>query len=84
MALTIEQRRATSFDWQRELSARRAVVAGVAKADIAAAVTAVDQWVEDNASSFNAALPANVRGALTAGQKVELLYRVARRRFEVS
>ena len=56
----------------------------VTKPDIQAAVNAVDQWIEDNAASFNAALPLPARTALNARQKARLLVEVVRRRFEVA
>lgn len=68
---------------QRDLSAEREPCA-VTKAALRAALDADDQWVDDNAASFNAAIPQPARGALTARQKARLLLRVVRRRFEVS
>lgn len=50
------------------------------KAQLAAAVDAADQWVEDNASAFNLALPAAFRTAATATQKTILLAYVLWRR----
>lgn len=43
------------------------------KPQLAAAVTAADQWVEDNAASFNAALPVAFRTSASVAQKVALL-----------
>jgi len=65
-----------------DLSARREGIA-VNKADLRAAINAVDQWVEDNKVTFNLAIPLPARTALTAAQKAELLVYVARRRFQV-
>lgn len=42
---------------------------GLTKAQIRAAIDATDQWNEDNAASFNSALPAAYRNAATAKQK---------------
>lgn len=56
---------------------------GLTKADLRAAVDAVDQWVSDNAAAYNAAIPLPARTALTAKQKTRLLLAVARRRWEV-
>lgn len=61
--------------------AREAI--GVNKTDLAAAVNAVDQWISDNAASFNAAIPQPARSALTASQKARLFWAVAYRRFVV-
>jgi hypothetical protein len=51
---------------------------------LAAAVQAVDQWIDDNAAAFNAALPEPARTTLTAKQKVKLFFAVAERRWEVT
>lgn len=50
------------------------------KADLLAAVQATDSWIDSNAASFNAALPAAVRNGMSAAQKTELFCYVARRR----
>lgn len=55
----------------------------VTKPDLLAAVNAADQWCEDNAASFNLALPIAARTNLTAKQKAHLLAYVAIRRFEI-
>lgn len=54
------------------------------KADLRAAVNAVDDWVDANAAAFNTAIPQPARGALTAKQKAKLLFYVVNRRFEVA
>lgn len=54
---------------------------GIVKADLRAAVDAIDQWVDDNAASFNAAIPQPARGALTVRQKARLLSYVIAKRF---
>lgn len=56
----------------------------VTKADLRAALNAADQWREDNAASFNAALPQPFRGAATAKQKAALLLYVIRKHYEVT
>ena len=55
----------------------------VNKSDLRAAVDAIDQWVEDNQAGFNSAIPLPARTALTAKQKVQLLFYVVRKRWEV-
>lgn len=50
------------------------------KADLRAAINAVDVWIDANASSFNTALPQPFRGAATADQKTLILCWVAMRR----
>lgn len=54
------------------------------KAEIRAAVDAVDAWVDSNATSFNSAIPQPARSALSAKQKARLLMHVVRRRYEVA
>ena len=52
-------------------------VCGVNKADLLAAVDATDVWIDDNAGSFNSALPVAARTSLTATQKTLLFCCVA-------
>lgn len=54
----------------------------ITKVQLRAAIDAADQWVSDNASSFNSALPTAARNNLTAAQKSRLLRCVLMRRFE--
>jgi len=56
----------------------------LAKADLRAAVDAIDDWVENNAASFNSAIPEPARSSLNHKQKVRLLYMVIKHRWEVS
>lgn len=71
--------------WKRimaRLSQSRAPL-GITKADLRAAVDAVDAWLEANAASYNTAIPQPARAAMTPAQKAELLSAVALRKFEV-
>jgi len=52
----------------------------IGKADLQAAVDAVDDWVETNAVAYNLALPLAFRTAATAAQKALLLTYVLERR----
>lgn len=52
----------------------------VTKTDLAAAVAATDDWIDDNASVYNSALPQPARGALSSTQKTFLFCYVALRR----
>lgn len=54
---------------------------GITKADLRAAVDAIDTWVDSNASAMNTAIPQPARGALTAAQKARLLAMVALKRW---
>jgi hypothetical protein len=62
-------------EWSRE-----AQTVGVNKADLRVAVNAIDDWVNINASAFNAAIPQPARAALTAPQKALLLMYVIQKR----
>lgn len=57
---------------------------GLTKAELRAAVDAVDQWCDDNTSSFNTAIPLPARTTLSARQKSALLRYVTFRRWEIS
>lgn len=57
---------------------------GLTKDEVRAAVDATDDWIDDNAASFNAALPQPARSALNAEQKLKLFLTVAQRRCEPS
>ena len=55
----------------------------IVRADLKAAISAIDAWADSNAASLNAAIPQPARGNLTTRQKARLLEAVVRRRFEV-
>ena len=67
----------------QDMSGTRTAVS-IVKADMRAAVNAIDDWVQANASAFNTAIPQPARGALSTQQKAKLLWYVVQRRFEVS
>ena len=48
----------------------------LSKADLQAAVSAADAWVDSNATSYNNALPVAARTNMTAAQKTLLLVAV--------
>ncbi len=50
---------------------------GVSKTELLAAVAATDTWIDDNAASYNSALPAAAQSGLTAAQKTLLFCAVA-------
>lgn len=81
-ALSDNDRAAVWAEFMDEMSRGREAC-GVTKADIRAAVNAVDAWADTNAPSFNAAIPQPARGALTAKQKARLLFRVTQKRLGV-
>ena len=84
MAVLTEGNRALTLnEFMREASAQRDGLA-LTKADLRAAIDAIDSWVDTNSSAFNTAIPQPARGALTTRQKAWLLFRVVHKRFEVS
>ncbi|MFD9949826.1 hypothetical protein ACFWYW_55845 [Nonomuraea sp. NPDC059023] len=62
--------------WMRQ---NRSVCA-FTKPDLAAAVAAIDQWIEDNQASFNSFLPQPYRSLATTTQKADLFCEVLMRR----
>lgn len=54
---------------------------GVTKADLRAAVNALDAFLETNAAAINTAIPQPARGALSTAQKAMLLTYVIRKRY---
>lgn len=82
--LSNQDRAELAADIQRVAENVNGAAGALTKAQLRAAVDAADQWCDDNASSYNSALPAAARNALTARQKASLLREVIRRRHEVS
>lgn len=78
--LSAADRQVVKAQWMREPIGACAV----SKADLQAAINAIDDWVDANAASFNVAIPQPARSALTIKQKAWLLTFVVRQRFEVS
>lgn len=68
--------------FQADASHSCEALTSLTKADIQAAIAAVDDWVVNNTSSFNGAIPLAARTNLTAAQKARLLLYVVRRRYE--
>lgn len=79
MVMTSPERAACTTAFMRELS-RVAEACGITKAQLRAAIDAADQWCDDNATSFNTAIPLPTRTILTTAQKTKLLTYVLRRR----
>lgn len=78
--LTVQQRIDCAADWQRNFALGETIA--VTKVDLKAALDGVDDWVNANAASLNAAIPQPARANLTAAQKARLLVWVVRKRFE--
>lgn len=81
-AMTQPDRTGVGAGFQTDVSQAREQFGALTKADIQAAVTAVDTWCDTNTASFNSAIPLPARTALTAAQKTRLLVYVIKRRFE--
>lgn len=60
-------------EYGSEISAARESVGNLTKAQLKAAIDAIDTWVDANAASFNTGIPQPARGTLTAKQKARLL-----------
>lgn len=78
MALDATSRFRVLAQWMRELDIP--MPATLTKPDLAAAVAAVDDWIEVNATSFNQALPQPFRTAANLQMKTLLFCYVAMRR----
>jgi len=74
---------AVTSSYTRLVCERREAVP-IRKAELRAAITAVDAWADSNQASFNSAIPLPARTSLTARQKAEILLFVIRRRWELS
>lgn len=68
-------------EFMRELSRDRDSVGAITKADLRAAVNALDDYLHTNASAINTAIPQPARGVLTASQKARLLRAVITQRY---
>lgn len=67
--------------FMHDTSIIRQQVSGVLKADLLAAVQAIDTWIDTNAVAFNSALPVAARNNLTQAQKLRLFVYVAQERW---
>lgn len=67
-------------DFMRDRSAARDAL-GLTKADLRAAVNALDDFLHNNAAAVNSAIPLPARTALTTAQKALLLQYVVSKRY---
>ena len=79
--LTDGQRRALWAAFQR---GDTGPMGALTKADLRAAVDALDAFLESNSAAINSAIPQPARGALTARQKAMLLVHVVDQRYKVT
>lgn len=81
--LSESDRRTMWAEFMSNMSNKREGIA-LSKANLRAAVDAIDQWIDTNVASFTSALPQPSRTNLTAKQKLELFMAIAKKRWEVS
>ena len=79
--LTDEQRKEEWAEFMRAVCSDQEPLTGMTKADIRAAVNALDDYLNDNAAAINQSLPEPARSELTTPQKARLLTRVVARRY---
>lgn len=83
MAVLIDADRAEiAAEFGRAISADHESCAAL-KADVRAAVNALDQFLNDNAAAVNSAIPQPARANLTTAQKARILMFVIQRRYLV-
>lgn len=80
--MTDEERADVTAEYNRVISDAR-IPCGVTKADLRAAINAIDGWISDNAASLNAAIPQPARAALTSAEKTRLFKMVLTKRYMV-
>lgn len=80
-ALSAGDRLLCYSDFVREVGADRETFNGVTRADIKAAVNALDDFLVANAAAINAAIPQPARASLTVAQKARMLMWVIRYRY---
>lgn len=81
MALTGQQARETAVQMVREDPGQTLGRTALTKADLVAALNAVDSWCTTNQASYLAALPEPFKSNSTAAQKAAALSYVALRRW---
>ncbi len=81
--LSTEDRTRVSCGLQRYWS-RMFERQSLSKAELQAAIDAIDTWIDANAGAFNAALPAAARTGLTLAQKTLMFCVVASMRVSVT
>lgn len=81
--LTAAERLECRAIWNDLNAGERLSIAGLTKADMAAAVAALDTFFDTNAAAINTAIPQPARAALTTRQKALLVVAVIRKRYGV-
>ena len=81
--LTEAERLGCRSVWNNLNAGERLEIAGLTKADISAAISALDTFFNTNAAAINTAIPQPARAALTVRQKALLVVAVIRKRYGV-
>lgn len=81
MAVLSDNNRADVWAEFMRLGDQTGAIGAVVKADIRAAVDALDTFLNTNAAAINSAIPQPARGALTTPQKALLLQLVIQKRY---
>lgn len=80
MAVQTDQQRADGWaELMQETPA--GAVYSITKQDLRAAYNAIDQWLSDNVTVMNTAIPQPARGALSTSEKARLFVKVIRDRY---
>lgn len=82
MAVLSDNERAACWaEYMSDVSLARETFGALTKAELRAAVNAIDDFLNTNAAALNSAIPQPARGQLTTAQKARLLVAVVRRRY---
>ena len=80
-ALADADRAAVNKEFQELISLARETFGAMTKAELRAAVDAIDNWIVSNAAAFNTAIPQPARAALTVSQKARLFSLIVYKRY---
>jgi len=83
VSLTDSKRFQIWAETMSETSSARGSLGTLTKAELRAAVDAIDGWIDANQASFNAAIPQPARAQLTTKQKLKILLKIMKLRWEV-
>lgn len=79
--LSDNDRKSACGDFISDVCAAHEAFGALSKADVRAALNALDDFLNTNATTINNAIPQPARGALTTAQKARLLNMVVRYRY---
>jgi hypothetical protein len=81
MGLTVEQQKAISAEFGRDLSRHWEPIA-VSKPQIAEAIVAIDAWLDLNLAGYDGAISEAAKAGLTDKQKLQILQAIITARLE--